>query len=117
MDSIGWEMKRHFVQGGPFVITGSATNITQFSATLNGELTLLKSSNSCEVWFEYCIGGFFINPHKTKKITLTSPCSFNIYVMNLLPIGYQYRAVASNDIYTHYGEIETFPPSGSKDNT
>lgn len=86
----------------PTVTTGSATNITQTSATLNGTLTNLgynpATCPSCSaiVWFDW--GTDPINYGNTTAVqTMTAPAAFSANISGLSPgTTYYFRARAKN---------------------
>ena len=83
----------------PKVTTGPAENIPTDSATLNGILTDLGAAETVEVYFKYgpAPGQYDFT---SAPLTMTSPGSFNIEVVNLRDGSiFYYRAVVAG-IYT-----------------
>lgn len=75
------------------VVTGSASNITASSAYLNGDLTLLGSYKSVDVWFEW--GTTTAYGTVTARQTYTGPGAFSVPVAGLYSgTTYHFRAVA-----------------------
>jgi hypothetical protein len=80
----------------PTVTTGTATSVTQTSATLNGNLTNLGTASSVQVYFEWGTSTSYGNT--TTPQTKTSTGSFSATVSGLnCGTTYHFRAVASGD--------------------
>jgi len=95
-----YTLEANFGPGGgspPTITTGSATNITQTSATLNGTLTGLGSASTVTVSFQY---GTSPNTytHETSTQQMSSTGAFAIQASGLSAgITYYYRAKAVGD--------------------
>lgn len=94
------------------VSTSTPTNITQFSATLNGELLKLDAeANDADVFFEF---GKNLGDNSTAIQTLQAPATFNDLVDGLDPsTTLEFRAVAkaknaNNETFTSRGETLSF---------
>jgi hypothetical protein len=104
--------------GMPIVETYLPNEVTSTSAKFRGELFALGGPSSCDVWFEY--GNK--NPNQldetTDPITLTAPGQFNT-VCDVLNPGTTYwvRAVASNGVCEHKGQIKEFRTTGFGDSS
>jgi subtilisin len=96
------------------VSTGSATNVTDSSATLNGDLTDLGGASSADVYFEWGESGTGLG-NSTSKQTLSSTGSFSADVSGLSSgTDYDFRAVAeASDGDTDAGSTATFTTSSS----
>jgi len=80
----------------PTVTTGTATSVTQTSATLNGNLTSLGTASSVQVYFEYGTSTSYGNT--TTPQSKTSTGSFSATITGLsCGTTYHFRAVASGD--------------------
>ncbi len=92
----------------PSVITNSATNISQNSATLNGSVN--PNNSNTNVWFEY--GTTFSLGNQTNTQSAgngSNSISLNFSLSNLQPnTTYYFRAVAQNSFGTSQGSILSF---------
>ncbi len=100
----------------PYVSTGSATNITANSATLNGSVNANNLPTS--IWFEYGTNGNLINSSSISayRININYGNSGNIMatITGLYPnTTYYFRAVAQNTDGRNYGNIYFFTTSSS----
>ena len=96
----------------PQVTTNPASNVESTYATLNGYLSDLGGSGSCDVWFEW--GTTTNYGHTTSLQTRYSCGSFYDNIIGLTPeTTYHFRAVASSSAGTAYGDDVTFytPPN------
>ncbi|WP_330633205.1 DUF1349 domain-containing protein [Halocatena halophila] len=100
---------------GPVVSTGSASNVTDTSATLNGALDALGGASSADVYFEWRESGASAWT-TTNKETLTTTDSFSQGVSGLSPgADYEFRALTdASDDDSDTGSINTF--TASEDN-
>ena len=99
----------------PFTLsvqTNSATDISEFSATLNGELVELDDeADDADVFFEF---GENVEDSQTPIQTLTGPATFDELVDELTNgTTFEFRAVAEaqdgdNETFTDEGDILTF---------
>ena len=94
------------------VETNPATNISEFSATLNGELVELdEEADDADVFFEF---GESVTDSQTQTQTLTEPTTFDELVDELEPnTTFEFRAVAEaqdsdNETVTDEGNILSF---------
>ena len=102
----------------PTVTTGSATNLTSNSATLNG--TVNAHGIDTTVWFEYdTTSGSFQNTSTTQSLSNTSDTTVSIVISGLTTnTTYYYRIAAQNSAGTSYGSEMSFispdttPPNG-----
>lgn len=94
----------------PSVITNSATNITPYSATLNGNITSAGGANVTEKGFVYGT-----NPNNLSGRTQSGGAS-SIYNETITGLSqgtiYYYKAYATNSAGTTYGDILTFTTNG-----
>ena len=92
----------------PTVTTGSGTNITMISATLNG--TVNANGTSTTAWFEYGkTSGAYDKTTTTQGVSGSSDTSVGIYVSGLSSgTGYYYRLVAQNNAGVSYGSENSF---------
>lgn len=93
----------------PLVTTGSATNVTSSSATLNG--TVNANDLSTTAWFEYgTASGSYSNTSLTMGISGgSSDWSVSINISGLSAgTTYYYRLIASNIVGITYGNEESF---------
>ena len=99
----------------PAVTTGSASSITQTSATLNGNLTSFGSASSVEVSFEWGLTTAYGTPLPVKTMNATG--AFSATVSGLTPgTTYHFRAKAVAGGTTVYGDPEnTFTTGGDSD--
>jgi len=89
------------------VSTSVASSITAQSATFNGFLTSMGSSNAVNAWFEYGTDTTFGN--STPQQTMATPGNFSYNISRLQPgITYYYRAAAFSNGYNVYGQYSTF---------
>ena len=94
------------------VETNPATNISEFSATLNGELVELDDeAEDADVFFEF---GENVGDSQTPIQTLTGPATFDELIDELEPnTTFEFRAVAEaqdadDETFTDEGDILTF---------
>ena len=94
------------------VETNPATDISTFSATLNGELVELDDeADDADVFFEF---GESVTDSQTPIQTLTGPATFDELIDELEPnTTFEFRAVAEaqdadNETFTDEGDILTF---------
>lgn len=94
----------------PGAVTGSATNVTAYSATLNG--TVNAEGSETVVWFEYSTERGAYNKTSSKQ-TITgsgdTPVSIDIRELTGALI-YHYRIVAQNEAGITYGMQSSFTP-------
>lgn len=91
------------------VETRSASDVTNTSATLNGELTGLEGEAEADVWFEYWVHDDRANSTTTATGTLTAPRSFSAAVSDLEnDTTYVYVAHAEANDTTVSGDEVTF---------
>jgi hypothetical protein len=92
----------------PTVTTGTATNVTSNSATLNG--TVNANGLSTTAWFNYGItSGSYTGTSTTQSVSGSSDTSVSIYVSGLSSgTGYYYRLVAQNNAGVSYGSENSF---------
>ena len=94
----------------PAVVTNAASNVTQTSARLNGNLSD-TGGESCDVWFEWGTTTSYGNT--TPAQVKASTGSFYADISSLLPCtSYHFRAVVSNSCDTIYGEDMPFQTLG-----
>ncbi len=91
----------------PIVRTKSATNITDYSAKLNGSIEDLGNDNEAQVWFEYGTSRSF--GYATSRIWKSREEGF-FYTVNNLDNNatYYFRAVIQNDYGKTYGSTYSF---------
>ena len=99
----------------PFVLsveTNPATNVSEFSATLNGELVELDDeADDADVFFEF---GENVGDSQTPIQTLTGLATFDELIDELEPnTTFEFRAIAEaqdadNETFTDEGDILTF---------
>ena len=94
------------------VTTNPATDVGEFTATLNGELTELDSeADDADVFFNY---GESLTTNQTTAQTLTDPQAFDELLETLEPnTTFEFQAVAESepregDVFTDEGDILTF---------
>lgn len=98
----------------PTVNTGSAADITSYSATLNG--TVNTGGSSASVWFEYdTISGSYSGISSSQEIDNTSgDVSVSISISGLSPgTEYYYRLVSQNSNGIIYGDEMSFTTPGT----
>lgn len=104
----------------PSVVTGSSTNVTFHSATLNG--TVNANELTTTAWFQYGTTiGYYDNTSSTQGVSGSSDTTVSINIGGLLTgTSYYYRLVAENSAGTTYGSemsfittTDTTKPSGS----
>jgi hypothetical protein len=89
------------------VSTGVAGSVAAQSATFNGFLTSMGSSNAVNAWFEYGADTTFGS--STPQQTMGAPGNFSYNVGRLQPgVTYYYRAAAFSNGYNVYGQYSTF---------
>lgn len=95
----------------PTLATGSATNVTLSSATLNG--TVNANGLSTTVWFNYGISrGSYTGTSTTQSVSGLSDTSVSIGISGLsLSTTYYYRIAAQNSAGTTYGNEISFTTS------
>jgi uncharacterized repeat protein (TIGR01451 family) len=95
----------------PSVMTENATNVSNYSATLNGKVN--PNSGSAEYWFEYGISNY---TNSTAKLSAGSGSSYVSFAGNISGLAqnttYRYRIVARNGSEIRYGNEVTFTTSG-----
>ncbi len=90
----------------PTVVTGNATNVTTTSATLNGEIT---GDGNDEI-----IARGFVYGTSPTNLSIGEQCGvgtgrYSVDIAGLvIGITYYYRAYATNNVGTAYGNIKTF---------
>jgi parallel beta-helix repeat protein len=96
----------------PSVTTGTATDITDMTVTLHGNLDRLGDYSSANVSF---VGGMESEvdpanyPAESPPVSMTSTGAFSVNVTDLYPNTlYYYRARVETDNITLYGEEKTF---------
>lgn len=91
------------------VDTRAATDVTNDSATLNGNLTELEGADTATVWFEYWQQGDPANATNTTDLTLDGPSTFSASVTGLQNnTTYVYVAHAEANNTTVAGDQVTF---------
>lgn len=89
------------------VVTGAATANSEWSATLDGELTALENADSAEVGFEYGVAGTGLS-EETPRSTFSEPQPFDVIVGGLTGgTTYEYRAFAEAEDARATGSVET----------
>lgn len=98
--------------GGMSVQTNSATNVSYYQATLQGNLNIPYISGTNYVWFQWGTSTSYGN--ETTHQGQNSSGSFNQNISSLASnTTYHYRAVAQNNNNTLYGQDMTFYTSNS----
>lgn len=108
------DIKTFVISGDPFVNTLDATNVTQHTATLNGEIVFAGNPAFTERGFVY--SGSFTNPtiddpesSTTRRVVPGTSTSFSANVDNLTNnVTYHVRAYVTNANGTVYGESVEF---------
>lgn len=108
------DVKTFSVSGAPGVITLDATNVTQNTATLNGEIVFAGDPAYTERGFVY--SSSFSNPtvddpvsSTTRMVVSGTSTSFSANIDGLTEdVTYHVRAYATNQRGTSYGEQKTF---------
>lgn len=108
------DIKTFAISGDPSVKTFDATNVTQNTATLNGEIVFVGDPAFTERGFVY--SRYFSNPtiedpesSTTKKVVSGTSTLFSANVDNLTNnVTYHFRAYATNANGTVYGESVEF---------
>lgn len=108
------DIKTFAISGDPFVKTLAATNVTQNTATLNGEIVFAGDPAFTERGFVYSKS--FFNPSiedpessTTRKVVSGTSTLFSANVDNLTNnVTYHVRAYATNANVTVYGESVEF---------
>jgi len=89
------------------VSTSVASSVAAQSATFNGFLTSMGSSNAVNAWFEYGTDTTFGS--STPQQTMGAPGNFSYNVSRLQAgVTYYYRAAAFSNGYNVYGQYSTF---------
>ena len=89
-----------FIPGGPRVVVYNASSIGSTSARLNGKLTHIGGTSSCEVFFKYGTDPNNLDIETTHE-TMTSTGTYNFDITDLTSCQtYYYRAYATNDADT-----------------
>jgi len=90
----------------PSVITGTATNVTSSSATLNGTVNGLDTT----VWFEYSTkSGLYSRTSSTQSVSVSSDTAVSIGISDLSAgTTYYYRLAALNTYGVTYGNENSF---------
>ena len=97
----------------PSATTGSASNVSYYTATLNG--TVNANGLSTTTWFQYgTTSGSYGNTSSTQSVSGTSDTTVSIDISGLSSgTTYYYRIVAQNSAGTTYGnEISFTTPKG-----
>lgn len=108
------DIKTFVISGDPFVKTLNATNVTQNTATVNGEIVFAGNPAFTERGFVY--SRFFSNPtiedpesSTTRKVVSGTSTLFSANIDNLTnDVTYHVRAYATNANVTVYGEAVEF---------
>ena len=108
------DIKTFAISGDPFVKTLDATNVTQNTATLNGEIVFAGDPAFTERGFVYSRS--FTNPtiddpesSTTRRVVPGTSTSFSANIDNLTnDVTYHVRAYATNANVTVYGESVEF---------
>lgn len=116
------DIKTFFISGDPFVNTVAATNVTQNTATLNGEIVFAGDPAFTERGFVY--SRYFSNPtiedpesSTTKKVVSGTSTLFSANIDNLTNnVTYHVRAYATNANVTVYGESVEFSTADPNSN-
>ena len=88
----------------PTVVTYDATNVTSFSAELNGAITDPGNQTILNSGFEWKVTG----PNSFQMVSVTGN-PLNYVLTGLIPnTNYSYRAIATTSNGTVYGELKTF---------
>ncbi|MCR4877946.1 MAG: fibronectin type III domain-containing protein, partial [Bacteroidales bacterium] len=88
----------------PTVVTYDATNVTSFSAELNGAITDPGNQTILNSGFEWKVTG----PNSFQMVSVTGN-PLNHVLTGLIPnTNYSYRAIATTTNGTVYGELKTF---------
>jgi hypothetical protein len=99
--------------GGLSASTDAATNETDSSATLNGELSELTGYDTASVYFEWGKSGDEL-PNTTEGQTVDSATVFDIEVSGLDSSSeYEFQAVAEAGADVATGDVRTFSTDGS----
>ncbi|HXK37602.1 MAG TPA: fibronectin type III domain-containing protein [Candidatus Paceibacterota bacterium] len=94
----------------PSVTTNSASNVDNYSATLN-EYVDPRGSNGSR-WFEYGTSQGNLS-NSTSRVNISAPGNGSAYISNLSTnTTYYFRAAGSNDQGTVYGQILSFTTNG-----
>lgn len=93
------------------VATGTASNITDTAATLNGDLTQLSGATSADVWFEWRpVGATTWNTTPVQTLTTEGPFSANLTGLTATT-DYEFRAQGATTNATSTGTTATFTTS------
>jgi len=84
------------------VVTGDASAITRYSATLNGSITNMVDASASGVYFEFGPTASYGNI--TSSQTITAPGLFSAKIEGLKPdTTYHFRAVVGTDFSLGHG--------------
>jgi alpha-tubulin suppressor-like RCC1 family protein len=97
----------------PIVTTGTATNVTSSSATLNG--TVNANGTSTTAWFNYGItSGSYTGTSTTQSVSGSSDTSISAAISGLsASTAYYYRIAAQSSAGTSYGSETSFTTSAA----
>jgi len=99
----------------PTVTSNAASNVSNTTATLNGNLDNMGGATSCTVWFQWGLTTSY--GQETIHQTKTSTGLFSAGLTGLTPeMTYHFRAVASNSAGTSYGADQTFTTHSNNQN-
>jgi hypothetical protein len=88
---------KSFIPGQVYIVLDGASDITQTSAKLNGNLTMLAGASSSQVWFEW--GSTESLGHETPKIEMSSKGLFSQSITGLSTnTTYYFRACGDNSV-------------------
>lgn len=114
----GWDLG--FIPGLPSVTTMAASEIGTTSATLNGRLDDMGGADKCNVWFVWdTISHHYYGDYNysTRHQSMDSTSLFSKKITGLKQgTTYYFRAVASNDVGTTYGEEKNFTTRWEENN-
>jgi len=107
-DATNGSLKYATLITSPTVTTGSATNITSNSATLNG--TVNASGTSTTAWFDYGItSGSYGSSTPAQSVSGTDDTAVSSGISELSEgVTYYYRIAAQNGLGTSYGSERSF---------
>ena len=90
------------------VTTGTASNVTDTTATLNGSLDELAGATSADVWFDWrAVGATAWNTTPVQTMTATGPFSADLTGLTATT-DYEFRAQASTTNASSTGATATF---------